>query len=66
MGFKSNHRLMLVKILQNAPGEHSAILLTLNKFKTFGLSMFEWPLKTGFAVHLILYCIECLNIFAYE
>ena len=33
-------------------GEHSAILLTCiklpNGFKTFVLSIFEWPLKTGF------------------
>ena len=35
-------------------GEHSAILLTFIKqpfvFKTFVLSIFEWPLKTGFTV----------------
>ena len=35
-------------------GEHSAILSTFIKlpfvFKTFVLSMFEWPLKTGFTV----------------
>ena len=35
-------------------GEHSAILSTFIKlpfvFKTFVLSIFEWPLKTGFAV----------------
>ena len=34
--------------------EHSAILLTFIKlpfvFKTFVLSIFEWPLKTGFTV----------------
>ena len=39
------------RILQ---GEHSAILLTFIKlpfvFKTFVLSIFEWPLKTGFTV----------------
>ena len=33
-------------------GEHSAILSTFNKLpfaiKTFVLSIFEWPLKTGF------------------
>ena len=43
------------KVLQNAPREHSAILLTCIKlpfvFKTFFLSIFEWPLKTGFTVH---------------
>ena len=41
--------------MQNAPREHSAILLTFIKlpfvFKTFVLSIFEWPLKTGFTVH---------------
>ena len=35
-------------------GEHSAILLTFIKLpfviKIFVLSIFEWPLKTGFAV----------------
>ena len=30
-------------------GEHSAILLTC--IKIFVLSIFEWPLKTGFTVH---------------
>ena len=36
-------------------GEHSAILLTCIKlpfvFKTFVLSIFEWPLKTGLTVY---------------
>ena len=36
-------------------GEHPAILLTFIKLpcviKIFVLSMFEWPLKTGFAVY---------------
>ena len=45
---------MLVKVLQNALLEHSAILLTFIKpppvFKTFVLSIFEWLLKTGFTV----------------
>ena len=48
------------KVLQNAPKEHSAILLTFLKlpfvFKTFVLSIFEWPLKTGLTVlckHLV-------------
>ena len=40
--------------MQNAPREHSAILSTFIKlpfvFKTFVLSIFEWPLKTGFTV----------------
>ena len=42
------------KVLQNAPKEHSAILLTFIKvpfvFKTLVLSIFEWPLKIGFTV----------------
>ena len=37
--------------MQNAPKEHSAILSTFIKlqfvFKTFVLSIFEWPLKRG-------------------
>ena len=37
-------------------GEHSAILLTFIKLpffiKTFVLSIFKWPLKTGFTVHV--------------
>ena len=41
-------------MLQNAPKERSAVLLTCIKlphgFKTFILSIFEWPLKTGFTV----------------
>ena len=40
--------------MQNAPREHSAILLTFIKlpfvFKTFVLPIFEWLLKTGFTV----------------
>ena len=40
--------------MQNALLEHSAILSTFIKlpfvFKTFFLSIFEWPLKTGFTV----------------
>ena len=48
------------KVLQNAPREHSAILLTFIKlpfvFKTFVLYIFEWPLKTGFTVHTFQGC----------
>ena len=52
--------------MQNAPMEHSAILSTCTKrspvFKTFVLSMFEWPLKTGFTVYVLRshqkYCIS--------
>ena len=55
--------------MQNAPREHSAILLTLMKptivFKTFVLSIFEWPLKTGFTV-FILYTIFTGSIFDVE
>ena len=40
--------------MQNAPREHSAILQTFIKlpfvFKSFVMSIFEWPLKIGFTV----------------
>ena len=59
------------KLLQNAPGEYSAILSTFIKppfiFKTFVLYFIEWPLKTSFTVKLIalyfiyLHC-KCTNI----
>ena len=43
-------------MLQNAPREHSAILLTFIKlpfvFKTFVLPFFEWLLKTSLSVVL--------------
>ena len=43
--------------MQNAPREHSAILSTFIKlpfvFRTFVLSIFEWPLKTGFTVYIV-------------
>ena len=46
------------KVLQNAPREHSAIISTCIKlsfvFKTFVLSIFEWPLKTGFTVYMFV------------
>ena len=42
--------------MQNAPSEHSSIFLTFIKLpfviKIFVLSIFEWPLKTGFTVLL--------------
>ena len=45
---------MQVKVLHNAPVEHSAVLLTCIKvppgFETFVLSIFDWVLKTGFTV----------------
>ena len=46
--------------MQNAPREHSAILSTIIKlpfvFKTFVLSIFEYPLKTGFNIHVFHAC----------
>ena len=43
--------------MQNALREHSAILSTFIKlpfvFKTTVLSIFEWPLKTGFTVFVV-------------
>ena len=45
---------MQVKLLQNAPREHSSILSTCIKltsvFKNFVFPFFEWPLKTGLTV----------------
>ena len=51
MVFKTDYPLMQVKSTAVcSKGEHSAILLTFIKqpfvFKTFVLSIFEWPLKT--------------------
>ena len=47
------------KMLQ---GEHSAILSTFIKLpfvmKIFVLSIFEWPLKTGFTAHVFLIRVE--------
>ena len=58
--FKILHsKILLIKtyrsnIMQNAQIEHSAKLSTFIKlpfvFKTFGLSIFGWLLKTGFTV----------------
>ena len=59
MVFKTNYCLMQVKsIAECSKGrEHSATLLTSIKLpfvsKIFVLSIFEWPLKTGFTVHVI-------------
>ena len=49
-------------------GEHSAILLTFIKLpfviKILDLSIFEWPLKTGFTVFSIsLVCLTKLSLF---
>ena len=52
--FKNDYLLMQVNSIAECSREHSAILLTCIKlpfaFKTFVLSIFEWPLKTGFTV----------------
>ena len=53
--------------MQNAPREHSAIFFIFIKlpfvFKTFVLSIFEWPLKTGFTVFLdTTYALMCLIV----
>ena len=54
--FQTDYCLMQVKSIAEC-FEHSAILLTFIKlpfvFKTFDLSMFDWPLKTGFTVSAI-------------
>ena len=43
-------------------GEHSAVLLTFIKLpfviKIFVLSIFEWPLKTGFTVYVFRSIVE--------
>ena len=53
--FKTYDRLNQAKVLQNAPVEHSAVLLASIKLphgcKTFVFCIFEWPLKTGFTIH---------------
>ena len=52
MVFKTNYRLMQIKSI--AECSKIAILSTFIKlpfvFKTFVLSIFEWPLKTGFTI----------------
>ena len=52
--------------MQNAPIEHSAILSTFIKltfvFKTFVLSVFEWPLRTGFTVLSSCDTCTCNNV----
>ena len=59
---------MQSEVLQNALVEHSAILLTCIKlpygFNTFILSIFGWPLKTGFTVYFLFlientFCCAC-------
>ena len=55
LGFKTNYHLMQVKSIAEC-FEHSAILLSFIKLpfviKTFVLSVFEWPHKTGSTVLL--------------
>ena len=56
IGFKTEKRLMQGKSTAECfLMEHSALLLTCIKlphgFKTIVLSIFEWPLKTGFTVY---------------
>ena len=55
MIFKTDYRLKYVKSI--AEGEHSAILSTFIKLpyvtKICVLSIFEWPLKTGFTENAI-------------
>ena len=45
-------------------GEHSAILLTFIKLpfviKIFVLSVFKWPLKTGFTVTVYLQLVQAM------
>ena len=52
--FKINIAECRSKVLQNAALQHSTIQLTCIKlphdFKTFDLSIFVWPMKTGFTV----------------
>ena len=69
--FNTDYCLMQVKsIAECSKGEHSAILSTFIKLpfsiKTFVMSLFKWPLKTGFTVpdkyqHLICWPI-CVGI----
>ena len=62
MVIKIDYHLKQVRgIAECSKGEHSAVLLTCIKiphgFKTFVLSIFEWPLKTGFTVDSISQCL---------
>ena len=51
-------------------GEHSAILSTFIKLpfviQIFVLSIFEWPLKTGFTVLLILIGMSFIFVYFYQ
>ena len=54
IGLKTDYRLILVKVLQNAPREHPAMRLTFIKlpfaFKNFVLSISSGCFMTGFTV----------------
>ena len=59
--FKTDYHLMPVRSIAECSkrafcNTFDVILLTFLKlplvFKTFDLSIFEWPLKTGFTVHI--------------
>ena len=56
--------------MQNAPREHSAIFLTFIRlpfvFKTFVLSIFEWPLKTGFTVDYSQSTVASMDSIGYQ
>ena len=58
MVFKTDFAKCRSKVLQIAPREHSALLLTFIKLpfavKTFDLSTSEWPLMISFTVYLNL------------
>ena len=67
LGFKTDNRSMQVKIIEVfSPLDHSATLLTgikrLSVFKTFVLSIFEWPLKTGFTVYELISNLPYLEL----
>ena len=55
--------------MQNAQKGHSAILSTFIKlpfvFKTFVLSRFEWPLKTGFTVYANVVAVLAIKVVSY-
>ena len=60
---KGEHSAILLTCIK---GEHSAILLTCIKrksvFKTFVLSYFEWPLKTGFTVVNVFFLFVLVKV----
>ena len=55
--------------MQNAPAEHSAVLLTCikltNGLKTFVLSIFEWSLKIVFTVRGSLHLLPTDSLLFY-